>query len=368
MKIKDRLLILSIYPAPYRVSLFNVFSNEYDTDVFFEHFGGDGRNSEWFQTGNYKVLEDEEGRKAFSEIKVTDYSMVLLFDYTSINSLKLVAKCKKHKIPYAINCDGVVMTKHGNFLKDIVKKYAIGGARLCFASGENARQYFLKYKGRKENIVIHTFSTLEKEDILDSPLTFSEKKELRTRLGLPLDVNIAIAVGRFIPLKRYGELIAKWKNANENTILLLIGGGEEKEHYIEIIKTYNLKNVILCDFFPKDVLLEYYKAADVFVHPTSYDAWGLVINEAMACGLPVIVSDHCIAGLELIKNGENGYTVPMGDEDAFCQRVNEVLEDRQHLNEMSKIVLETITPYTISNMAEIQITAIKGVLNCESND
>lgn len=63
-------------------------------------------------------------------------------------------------------------------------------------------------------------------------------------------------------------------------------------------------------------------AADIFVHPTREDIWGLVVNEAMAKGLPVITTDRCVAGLELIKNESVGRIVPVEniDLDKFCIR------------------------------------------------
>ena len=53
--------------------------------------------------------------------------------------------------------------------------------------------------------------------------------------------------------------------------------------------------------------------------PTREDIWGLVINEAMAYGLPIITTDNCLAGLELIKNEENGYIIPVNNTELLAQ-------------------------------------------------
>ena len=60
-------------------------------------------------------------------------------------------------------------------------------------------------------------------------------------------------------------------------------------------------------FMTKKELADWYQAADLFVMPTREDVWGLVVNEAMAYGLPVISSDMCGAASEMVKNGYNGY-------------------------------------------------------------
>ena len=360
---KSKILILSIYPAPYRVDLINRFSDTYDLDVFFESATGDQRDSEWFRQGKYYTLDSEDGTKAYRKINISSYALVIIYDYASKEGIKLISRCKRHKIPYIINCDGVMMEKHGNFVRDLIKRYLIKGAAGYFASGENAKQYFLKYGADESKIFIHTFSELEDDDILETPLSGEQKSQLREKLNLPKNNKIAIAVGRFIPLKRYDALIKAWKNMPDDYTLLLIGGGSEEENYRDIIKDNNLSNVIIRDFMLKDRLFDYYKAADVFVHPTSYDVWGLVVNEAMACGLPIVVSDHCVAGLELIKNGKNGYQIPMGNDEEMCQRVVKIISDPALYQQMSQNVLETIRPYTMSNMAKVQMDAIKSISN-----
>ncbi len=365
MKHKEKVLILSVYPAPYRMSLFDRYLADFEIDVFFEHSAGDARDKRWFQNGNYKVLENPEDKAYFDGRNITEYALVLAFEYSSMTAVKLIQKSKRQHVPYVINCDGIMITKHGNFLKDMLKKYLIKDAVMCFASGENAKNYFLKYGAKEENIVLHTFSTLEKEDILKTAPAQEEKRLLREQLQLPAEAKIAVAVGRFIPLKRYDELIRAWKNMPQDCKLLLIGGGEEEERYRQTIAQLRLTNVCVLPFFPKEKLMQYYRAADVFVHPTSYDVWGLVVNEAMANGLPVVVSDRCVAGLELIQDRENGYLVPMGDDVAMCSRVREILADEALRAKMSENALKTIAPYTIENMANTHIAAIKNFLRTQ---
>lgn len=357
-------ILLSLYPAPYRIELFNRISEVFYVDVFLECFSGDSRNEKWFQQGKYNVLENNNDKEKYLKCikELNRYQFVALYEYASITSIKLILRCRRYHIPYFINCDGVMLKRHGNLLRDIVKRYLIKGASGCFASGENAKQYFLKYGADEDKIHIHTFSELEDEDILKRPLSSDEKKEIRKELGLPIQQRTAIAVGRFIPLKRYDALIRAWKSMPDNYTLLLIGGGDEKDNYLKIIERENINNVIIKDYLPKERLFEYCKAADVFVHPTSYDVWGLVVNEAMACGLPVVVSDHCIAGIELIKNGENGCIVPMGNDQEMCQRVIEIMNDTELYKKMSKNALDTIRPYTMTNMASVQIDAIREII------
>ena len=356
-----KVLFYAIYPAPYRAEIIEKLSSEFNLDVFFYRSVGDDRNSEWFLNGGFNYLTTKVGMAKFKECKrnIKRYDLVLFFDYSDIQAIRLAIKCRAKKVPYILNCDGEMLFRHGNFIKDIIKRYVIKGATAYFASGTHAKDYFLKYGAKAEKIHFHNFTALHEKDILETPVTLEEKKALREKLSLPVNSKICIAVGRYIPLKRYDTLLRLWKQMPKDAVLLLIGGGPEKEVYETIIKENDLSNVILQDFHPFQELLQYYKSADLFVHPTSYDVWGLVINEAMACGLPVIVTDTCVAGLELVKNGENGFVSHLGDDKDFIGKVKTVLENDTLREKMSQCSIETIRPFYIENMINSQINTIK---------
>lgn len=112
-----------------------------------------------------------------------------------------------------------------------------------------------------------------------------------------------------------------------------------------------MKNVHFVGFGSKDILTEYYKAADLFVLPTREDTWGLVINEAISFGLPVITTGRCVAGTELVHCGENGYIVPVNDSIALGERIMEVLSNSELCSRVSQRSLEIANKYTIENMA-----------------
>lgn len=359
-----KILVLSVYPAPYRLELFQTFKCEIDTDIFFEYSGGDKRDERWFLSGDYSLLDEIEGRNKYIKAckNLKQYDLIVLYDYTTKESRNLIAKCKREKIPYAINCDGVMLPHKKSFLKDLVKRWLLSGATAYLASGEHAREYFLRYGAKRERVFTHTFSTLHPADILQEPISKEEKLILREKLGLPTDKKIAVAVGRFIPLKRYDYLLKEWSAIDEKCSLLLIGGGEEIDKYRAIIKENGLKNVNLEPFHPPVELYEYYKASDVFIHPTSYDVWGLVVNEAMAKGLPVVVSDTCVAGLELVENGKNGYLFPMGQEKVGIEKLSQIIACDDTLKAMAVESIKTIRDYTIENMAKTHIEVFKKVL------
>ena len=202
-------------------------------------------------------------------------------------------------------------------------------------------------------------------DIVTIPLTDGEKQILREKLKIS-GHRVVVSVGQSIPRKGFDILLKAWKDCQMKAEIYIIGAVLTEE-YSNIMEKLSLKNVHFVDFKTKDELKEYYKAADLFVLPTREDIWGLVINEAMAQGLPVITTERCVAGLELIKDGENGYIVPIEDEISISNAINRIVDDEKLRWKMSKRSLEKIQPYTIENMARIQFEILKN-FNVQSKE
>ena len=138
---------------------------------------------------------------------------------------------------------------------------------------------------------------------------------------------------------------------NDDCGLYFVGGKPTKQ-YLDIVQQNNIKNVHFIGFTEKEKLKSYYAAADIFVLPTREDIWGLVINEAMAAGLPVITTDRCGAGLELIKNNQNGFLVQVDDVDNLSEKMHLILNNKDLKNKMEKNAIGVIKNYTVEKMAQ----------------
>lgn len=119
-------------------------------------------------------------------------------------------------------------------------------------------------------------------------------------------------------------------------------------------------NIVFVEFKKKEDLIEYYRAADLFVLPTREDIWGLVVNEAMAVGTPVITTTNCGAGMEILKNGEGGRIVPPEDSDSLATAMQEMLKDDE-LAKQTKYTIKNAEVYTIENMAKQIVEAIYNI-------
>lgn len=127
--------------------------------------------------------------------------------------------------------------------------------------------------------------------------------------------------GADLLLKAYQNLKAEYKDIE----LFLIGSGIYKKELLKIINKENLSDVLLLEDPGDDLVCKYYANSDIFVLPSREDVWGLVVNEAMSCSLPVIVSDAAGASGDLVKDGYNGFIFKAGDVEDLTSKLQKLI-------------------------------------------
>jgi D-inositol-3-phosphate glycosyltransferase len=177
------------------------------------------------------------------------------------------------------------------------------------------------------------------------PILPDEAKEV---IGIPLADKMLLYVGRIEPLKGVDVLIEALgqfciqkdsleKTSNGRLCLMIIGGdpdatpefmSTEMARLQSLREQYGLNDLItFLGRRSQDTLPYYYSAAEAVVMPSHYESFGMVALESMACGTPVVASQ--IGGLAyLVQDGVTGYTVPVGDPEAFCNRLQNLIYDR----------------------------------------
>ena len=105
-------------------------------------------------------------------------------------------------------------------------------------------------------------------------------------------------------------------------------------------------------FAQREDLAALYTLADLLVLPTHSDPWGLVVNEAMACGLPIIVSSVAGCSADLVENGWNGYVVPLQDSEKLSAAIDSLVRHPELRQQMSARSLERIRIFSPEACAE----------------
>lgn len=357
-----KVLFITNIPAPYRIDFYNELGKYVDLTVVFEAKSASNQGIKFNWNFNsslrFKAIFLSEGDiherqidwRIFQYLKKNKYDNIFVTNYSYFTEMAAILYLKARKIPYIMETDGG-MIRAENKLKRWYKRVLVKGAVAYFSPSESSDEYLSFYGANKERMVRYPFTSLSNNDILQDLISVNEKMKLRKKLGI-MEEHVVIGVGRFIYIKGWEILIKAISKIKDNVGLYIVGGEPTKE-YIELVKSLGVSNVHFVGFKSKADLAEYYKASDVFAMPTRGDVWGLVVNEAMAYGLPVVTTERCVAGLELIENGRNGYIVPVDDIDAFSERIHEIIS--ADLDTYSYNSLDTIKRYTIQNMVEVHL-------------
>jgi len=170
----------------------------------------------------------------------------------------------------------------------------------------------------------------------------------RARLGLP--ARYLLFVGRFVRSKGVLDLLSAYATLPEETRqavgLVLAGDGEERDALHRSARAIRPGEILFPGFLQRDELPGYYALADMLVFPTRSDPWGLVVNEAMACGLPVIVTEVAGCVADLVTEGENGLVVRPGDISGLSQAMMKLLSASEVRRTMSDRCRERSSRFT----------------------
>lgn len=366
-----KVLYLVNIPSPYRVSFFNELGKMCDLTVLFERKSSDEREESWFNNdfNNFRAIF-LEGLKinqntalcfgVLKYLKREVYDFIIIGGYATPTGMLAINYMKFKKIQFGLNADGGLINKNEAVLKRLIKTHHIKSAEFWLSTSKTTSSYLEYYGADLNKTYLYPFTTLLQKDVLDTPVDDNKKKNLRHKLNIN-EEKVILSVGQFIHRKGFDVLLnACTKLPREYGIYIV--GGEPTPEFLELKENLKLSNVHFIGFKAKEELKEYYMASNLFVLPTREDIWGLVINEAMAYGLPVITTEKCVAGLELVKNYENGFIVPVNDDGNLGKRISEVLEDKNHLEKMCESSLMKIKGYTIENMAIETIRILQNIL------
>ncbi len=361
-----RVLFITNYPSPYRVDFFNLLGQSVDLTVLFTAQAGEQkhRDQAWFNENytDFKAvflnssLSFKGKRLCLGVLKYLkrDWDVIISGGYSDPTQMLAFEWMKAHHMPFYMEMDGGLI-KNDSFFRGAIKKHFISMPDGWFSTGKKTDEYLIHYGAEADKIIHYPFTSLWTVDLEEARRAAKlDNLAIRRELGMA-ERYIVLSVGRFIYLKAFDVLIRSAALLPKN-IGVYIVGGEPTEEYLSLCKQVGADNVHFVGFKPKESLKKYYIAADLFAMPTRSDVWGLVINEALSYGLPVVSSDQCGAALELIEDGKNGYIVPVEDHVAMAEAIKKTLCDIKGLSDNA---LFSISEYSIENMVSKHLEAFR---------
>ena len=190
------------------------------------------------------------------------------------------------------------------------------------------------------------------------------RNELRAAWGIPEDVPVFLYCGRFIPKKHPLTLLRSASlacNRGTRLHLLLVGDGELRSECESFARAEKVPATFV-GFLNQSRLTEAYVAADCLTLPSDDgETWGLVVNEAMACGRPAIVSDRVGCAPDLIIPGRTGEVFPFGDESALAELLSRMATDRNRLSKLGRTARTHVASYSIEALTSGTLAALEFV-------
>ena len=215
---------------------------------------------------------------------------------------RLLIYANSKNIPCLVVSDSIIKkekNKRRFFLKEFLKKIILRGYSSAFVAGKESKEYLIKL-GFKEEKIFYPW------DVVDN--IFFEKYTSKSNKS---GDKYFLCVSRLLERKNLFNLIKSFSSYHKKGGLWglkIIGSGnlylKLKKYADKIIGHEKIEIINWLQIYD---LVDYYKNASAFILPSYFDNWGLVVNEAIASGLPCIVSQNCGCAVDLIKNEETGF-------------------------------------------------------------
>ena len=361
-----KVLFCTNLPSPYRVDFFNELGKHCDLTVCYERRMASDRDAKWKPSAarTYQEVylplkpigaDRSRGSALRKYIASHPCDRLILTNYVSPACMEAILYCRLRKIPYWLEYDGGFNKQDPLPLK-LLKKLLLGHAVGHLTTSEEHIAYLKSLGIPADRIYKYPFTSVFEKEILQSPPEPADKAALREKLGL-FGEKIIISVGRFNYLNGEGkgfDLLFRMAEEMRDVSFYIIGD-EPTARFLDWKREKDLSNVQFIPFKVRQDLFQYYRAADMLLLLTRGDVWGLVVNEAMANGLPVITTDKCVAGVEMVRNGENGYIVPTGTYQEAGECVREYFWRLDLRKSMPVECLETTKKYTIEAMCQVHL-------------
>lgn len=349
--VRHKVTFVTIVPSPYQRDLFAALAKrrEIDLNVYYMEAGSpdspwpavDLERYEHILPGSWYPIGPVRAHVNWRLPDLGDADFVVLSSYTSLTGQWLMrARLKRSRWIFWGERPRAHIGGKGWVQRLLMSP--ISTAEAIVGIGDAARRIYQgQFPGQQTfNIPYHCdieeFHRIERPKRSEGPLTFLFCGQMIARKGL--DVLLAA----------FDRLVLSGHDAK----LRLVGREAELPEMLRLVDAKTKSRIDYLGFQPPERLPEFFAGNDVFVLPSRHDGWGVVVNQALATGIPVICSDNVGAAMDLVKPGVNGLLVKAGDVDSLADALRQVAERPAVLDEWSRNARETSRDLTPEAGAE----------------
>jgi len=349
-----RLVIITEIISPYRIPLFNALAERGDIDLHVIFLSEtDPGLREWIVYKDeikfsYQVLRSWRGQIGkynclfnvgiSNALELACPEVVLCGGYNYMASWQALLWARLHGTPFLLWSESTLRdSRSGHPAVELLKTEFLRHCSGFVVPGRAALEY-LQFRGLREDRIYTSVNAVD-NDLFASAAACTRRNaaQRRTELGLP--DRYFLFAGRLVREKGVFELLsayAKLDGTLRQQIGLVFVGDGAARRALEAQSSGVMPGTIkFAGFAQREQLASYYALAEILILPTYTDTWGFVVNEAMACGLPVILSEAAGCGADLVSENWNGRIVPPRDVEALASAMGALAAQTDQLARMS---------------------------------
>jgi len=361
----SKLVILTEIIAPYRIPVFNVLArrealdleviflaetdktlrqwNVYQNEIRFSH----QVLASWrWRTRKFSFLLNRGLWPALNKIRP---QVIICGGYNYTAYWEALFWARRHAVPFVLWSE----SNHHDARREwpgveFLKAYFLRSCSRFVVPG-NASLHYLRSLGSSEASISIAPNAIDNcLFATQAEKTRTQSSEFREKLKLPL--RFILFVGRLVPEKGIFDLLEAYarleRDLRSEMGLVFVGDGVSREELMRQAQHIAPGTVCFPGFAQREDLATLYALAEALVLPTHSDPWGLVVNEAMACGLPIIVTDVAGCSADLVDDGWNGFVVPPQSPEKLSHAIDSLAKNAALRQQMSAHSLERIRSYS----------------------
>jgi glycosyltransferase involved in cell wall biosynthesis len=304
-------------------------------------------------------------RKALADARP---DVVVVSGWSTFAAKAAIAWCRVSDVPYLL-----VVESHDEgprrgwrrAVKGAVVPPIVRAASGILATGSLARSSMIARGAAPERVRIFA-NTVDVEAFGEHADLLSPKRsELRARLDAGDEDVVVLSVARLVPEKRVDVLIEGVARVGNARLLLVVAGeGPERESLEELAAESGARVRFVGDVDWARIV-ELYASADVFALVSEREPWAVVVNEAAACGLPLVLTDRVGAAHDLLRDGENGMLVEAGDVEATARVLGDLAADPERRREFGERSRELARDWGYGPSVEGFVAAVREAVAVE---
>ena len=277
-------------------------------------------------------------------------AVIFMLGWGSISALLGIAACRSSQTPFFLYGDSSFPPPEDSFRANVRARFIRAIFRLAAGfmnSGVLNAEYYRHYGADSKTFFLLPWAVDNERFEAASRFAPGERDAMRGRYNLEPSTVVFLFSAKLVARKDPMTLLRAYEQMRfrNRASIVFMGDGELRPALEAFAREHGLERRVRFTGFVNQLdIPKHYAMCDVFVLPSIYEPRGAVINEAMACGLPVIVTDRCGSIGDIVLEGENAFIYPTGDASALARAMDTLTEDdalRERMAHRSREIIRT---------------------------